>query len=352
MIRILIVEDSNVVALLLRALLEQEPDMEIVGHARNGREAVSMTHDLKPDLITMDIRMPMMDGFEATRMIMSTMPTPIVVVSSSVDNEELRTTFRAIEEGALAVIEKPRGAGHPAFEQIRCKLVNTVRAMAEVKLVRRHSRRSAKKPADISGSAASPQPRDFELVALGSSTGGPQALQTLLASLPLDFALPIVVVQHISPGFVSGMARWLGSLTLLDVRLVEDGESLQPGKVYLAPDDRHLLVTRCGRNLCARLSGDPPLHMFRPSATTFMESVARVCGDKAVGGLLSGMGADGAQGLLEMRRAGGYTFVQSPESCVVAGMPGSAISLDAVQDVVSLEHMAPHLLRLTGKPGA
>lgn len=347
MIRILIAEDSNVVALLLKAIFSQEPDMEVVGHARNGQEAVRMNQELRPNLITMDIRMPVLDGFEATREIMSTTVTPIVVVSSSVNNEELRTTFRAIEEGALAVIEKPRGIGHPDFESIRNELISTVRAMAEVKLVRRLLRRQIINPNDIPIAPNAGNSCPYELIAIGCSTGGPQALHALLSALPTSFPAPIAIVQHISPGFIGGMVTWLEGQSSLTVKLAEENEPLLPGIVYLAPDAQHLLVTRIGQQLRASLNNGDAVNLFRPSATPFLQSVAKVCGNKAIGGMLSGMGADGASGLLELRNAGGRTFAQEPDSCVAAGMPKSAIAMNAVEQIISLENLALHLQQLT-----
>jgi two-component system chemotaxis response regulator CheB len=342
MIRILITEDSAVVAMLLKTIFEQEDDLEVVGHARDGREAVAMTAALHPDLITMDIRMPVMDGFEATREIMSERPTPIVVISSSVDDEELRITFRAIEEGALAVIEKPQGFGHPDFESIRRNLVNTVRAMAEVKLVRR--RRHPPPETPRARPAAPPREKgECELVAIGASTGGPQALRHLLAALPREFAAPVVVVQHIGSGFLSGLVGWLNGFSGPRVRLAEHGTALRGGEIYFAPDGRHLKVERVNRRLIATLHGGPTIHGVRPSVEPLFESVAHACGMRAVGVLLSGMGEDGAKGLLALRRAGARTLAQSAESCVVFGMPGAAVALGAVQETLGLEAIAARL---------
>lgn len=348
MIRILITEDSQVVGILLKAIFEHEPDMQIVGLARNGREAVQMAHELKPDLITMDIRMPVMDGFEATRMIMSTNPVPIVVISSSVDDEELRTTFRAIEEGALAVIEKPRGLGHPEFDSIRRLLVETVRAMAEVKVIRRR-RQENSRDVDIFEAAIPQRSRAYEILAIGCSTGGPQALKEIISLLPVGFPVPIVITQHISRGFIAGLATWLGGNTLLNVKVVEGGELLQPGTVYFAPDDQHLTVGRSVNGLVARLTQDPPVNGFRPSATPLLKSVASACHGHAIGAILTGMGVDGADGLLEMRRAGCHTIVQDEESCIVFGMPGAAVALDAVDQIVKLESMPAYLTSLVRK---
>ena len=348
MIRILIAEDSQVVALLLKALFELEPDMQVVGHARNGREAVQMTHELKPDLVTMDIRMPVMDGFEATRQIMASDPTPIVVVSASVDNEELSITFKAIEEGALSVIEKPRGISHPDFDTIRRELIETVRAMAEVKVIRR---RFFARPADVDIGAPIVPPlqsgaRSYELLAIGCSTGGPQVLHRIFSSLAAGFPVPIVVTQHISKGFIGGLIDWLSVSTPLKVKVAQAGEKLQPGTIYFAPDDRHLKVLRSGPELVVSLGIEPEVNGFRPSACPMFKSVASACGKQAVGVLLTGMGVDGAEGLLAMRKAGGHTLVQDEESSVVYGMPGAALALDAADQVVEIDRMSSYLTNI------
>lgn len=348
MIRILICEDSPVIALLLKAIFEHEPDFNVVGHAKNGRECVQMAHELKPNLITMDIRMPVMDGFEATRVIMSSSPIPIVVVSSSVNDEELKITFRAIEEGALSVIEKPHGMNHPNFETIRRELVETVRAMADVKLIRRSSPKKLR-TADIVRIPASPNASAYELVAIGCSTGGPQVLQQVLSSLPVNFPVPIVIAQHISRGFIGGMVSWLSGHTLLRVKEAQQGETLLAGTVYFAPDDSHLQIARNSQGLTAQLKQDPPVNGFRPAATPLLQSAAQTCKKNAIGALFSGMGCDGAEGLLAIRRAGGHTLVQDPESAVVYGMPGAAVALDAVDEIVKLNRIAAYLAHLVQK---
>lgn len=346
MIRILIVEDSDVVSLLLKTIFESVPDMQVIGRARDGREAVQLTQELNPDLVTMDIRMPIMDGFQATRLIMSIHAVPIVVISSSVDDEELEITFRAIEEGALAVLEKPLGPSHSGFEAARKEMIDTVRSMAEVKVVRRYGH-ARKGGLSISGAAAMVQhSKPYKIVAIGCSTGGPQALLTILAEFPREFPIPIVVAQHISKGFVSGLVAWLQENVSLQVRLATDGQELQPNTVYFAPDNYHLLVERNQDGLIARLSDAPAVNGFCPSATPLFKSVAETCKDRGVGVLLTGMGSDGAEGLLAMWQAGSHTIVQDEASAVVYGMPGSAIALNAVDRVVQLQDMASYLLSL------
>lgn len=346
MIRILIAEDSGVVAMLLKAIFEQEPDLEVVGHAKDGREAVTLADELRPDLVTMDIRMPRMDGFEATREIMSNAPIPIVVISSSVDDEELRITFRAIEEGALAVIEKPRGIGHPDFDAIRRDLVQTVRAMAEVKLVRRR-RHPVQHPQHAAPAAATPPSNDCRIIGIGASTGGPQALRHLLAGLPANVPIPIVAVQHIGSGFIGGLVEWLQGYSEPTVRLAHHGEPLRAGTVYFAPEDRHLCVEQRNGEFVAVLCDSEPVHGSRPSVDPLFQSLARCCGRGAVGILLSGMGEDGADGLLQMRQAGARTYCQDRESCVVFGMPGAAMARDAVQEALGLDALC-HRMALCG----
>ncbi|UJP06373.1 MAG: chemotaxis-specific protein-glutamate methyltransferase CheB [Nitrosomonas sp.] len=348
MVKILIVEDSDVVSLLLKTIFESEPDMLVIGHAKDGREAVRLAHELSPDLITMDICMPVMDGFEATRLIMLTNPVPIVVISSGVDDEELRVTFRAIEEGALAVLEKPVGLNHPGFESMCKEMIDTIRSMVKVKVERRIG--ANRLPCQgIFEAAIQQQTKAHEIVAIGCSTGGPQALFSIFSNLPLNFPIPIVVTQHISRGFIGGLVAWLQGGTMVRVVLAENGQPLKPGTIYFAPDNVHLQIARNESGLIACFNNDPEINGFRPSATQLFKSVAEICRNRSVGVLLTGMGSDGADGLLAMRRVGAHTIVQDEESAVVYGMPGSAITLQAVDQVVQLQDMAAYLLCLVRK---
>jgi two-component system, chemotaxis family, protein-glutamate methylesterase/glutaminase len=346
MIRILLAEDSDTIALLLKALLEKEPDFEVVGRAKDGREAVRLNGELKPDLVTMDILMPVMDGFDATRLIMASQPVPIVVISSRVDDVELRTTFRAFEEGALAVIEKPPGSASPEFEAVRQKIVDTIRAMAEVRVVRR-TRTMPPRPVDLAETRIVQKSRMYQIVAIGCSTGGPQALLSILSPLPVGFPMPIIITQHISKGFVGGFASWLEGNTLLEVCVADDRQALKPGTVYIAPDDRHLLVKWRNGGLFTHLDDGPKMNGFRPSVTPMLNSVAETCKEgRAIGVILTGMGVDGAAGLLAVRKAGGHTIIQDEKSAVVYGMPGAALAIDAADQLVKLDKMAAYLLAL------
>ncbi len=349
MIRVLIADDSDTVALILRSILECEPDIEVIGHAGNGEEAVRLTRKLKPDLVTMDIRMPVMDGLEATRRIMEMQPTPIVVVSGNVNDEEAKISFRALEEGALAVLEKPTGLGMQDPPGTCWELVDTVRAMASLRVLRRVNRQIHRVARPVPPTQINAAPKSLELVAIGCSTGGPQALETILPGLPADFPVPVVIVQHISTGYMKGLIEWLQQPAQLELRLASDGEALHPGAVYFAPDERHLRVERRGSQLVSALVEGAPVNRFRPSSTPLLESIAASCPGSALGVLLTGMGVDGAEGLLCMRKAGCHTIVQDRESSVVYGMPETALGLDAVDRIVRLENMAAYLTEVAAR---
>lgn len=349
MIKILIVEDSDSTADLLTSILEREEDFEIIGRARNGKMAVEMAARLKPDIITMDILMPVMDGIESTRLIMSHNPTPIVVVSSKLDREELRITFRSIEEGALAVVEKPVGEGPEALAELEKYLVDMVRAMSKVKLLQTRMKTAARKTKNIRAVKAAfndETPGPYDVIAIGASTGGPMALRTILSTLPHSINVPVLVVQHIATGFIPAMVDWVSSITSLNVKLATHGDSLSAGTVYFAPDNQHLTITRKKGILYSELSHPLRNDKFCPSATTLLESVARVCGNRGVGILLSGMGNDGSEGLLKLKKASGRTIIQDRNTSVVSGMPDAALKLNAVEDVVELDKISTHLINL------
>ena len=350
MIRILIAEDSAVMALLLRGIFDNEPDMKVVGIAEDGAQAIQMASDLKPDLITMDIHMPQVDGFAAIRAIMTESPVPIVVVSSSASGQEVDVTFRAIEEGAVAVVGKPHTLSDYDFELTRRQVVETVRAMAEVKVVKR--RLTSSRRAKLVEPCV-PQPHgEYKVLAIGCSTGGPQTLHYILSALPAGFPLPVAVVQHITHGFIDGLVTWLQSNTPLKVKLAENGEHLRPSTIYFAPDDCHLLIAKNRNGFKVRLANGEPARGFMPSADQLFHSIAQNCSGQAIGVLLTGMGDDGARGLLEMKRSGCHTLVQDEASSVVFGMAGSALALDAVDRVVELKDIPGYLASLARSSSA
>ena len=339
MVKVLIVEDSPVVREFLEYVLGSDPDIQVIGTAQNGEEGLQFLNGNKPDVITMDINMPKMNGFEATRRIMETVPTPIVIVSGSWNTDEVATTFRAIEAGALAVVARPNGMGHPEHEKSTKDLVETVKLMAEVKVVRRWPRQRQPAPPsrkELGRDALSP----IRVVAIGTSTGGPVVLQTILSTLPKDFPVPVLIVQHISPGFTSGLVEWLAGSTGFPVSVATNGEFALAGHAYVAPDGAHLKIEKGCR---LALSLDEPEHGLRPSVSCLFRSVTQVFGANAAGILLTGMGKDGAQELRAMRDVGAVTIVQDEESAVVYGMPGEAVRLDAARYVLTPESIAPAL---------
>ena len=347
-IKVLVVEDSRVVAEFLTHVLTADPGIQVVGIAANGEEGLKTAQQTKPDVITMDIHMPKVNGFEATRRIMETCPTPIVIVSSSVSVADVATSFQAIEAGALAVVACPPGPGHPYHEVQVKELVVTVKLMSEVKVVRRwpQSRFMPAIPAVPPVETQNP-PGTIQAVAIGASTGGPLALRTLLSGLPKDFAAPVLIVQHMASGFVAGFVEWLAHSSGFPARVATAGESLLPGHAYVAPDDFHLGVSTDHRIL---LSKDVQENGMRPAVSFLFRSVAAVFGPRAVGVLLTGMGEDGAQELKRLKDAGALTIAQDQESSVIHGMPGQAIQLGAALQVLPPEAIAKTLTTVVTKP--
>lgn len=346
MIKVLVVDDSKTEATLIKTLLQASPDFEVIGTAKNGEEAVKLVALLKPDLITMDVKMPVMDGFEATRIIMAQNPTPIVVISSMLNDETMDATFLALEAGALSVLQKPIDITSPQFKLQHRYMLDTLRSMAEIKVIRRRFLVNKKKLAPIKEETGKLLTRHFEIVAIGTSIGGPQALKLILEKLPTDFPIPIVIVQHMTPGFLDGFTQWLNQNIALKVKYPEEGERLLGGTVYFAPDQHQLKIERVQGKLTAKLIKGPPINGFCPSATFLLQSIAKTSGKNAVGMLLTGMGNDGAEGLLELKRNQGHTLIQDPDSAVVFGMAGVAQSMGAVDKVVELHQIADYLINI------
>ncbi|MBI4165218.1 MAG: chemotaxis response regulator protein-glutamate methylesterase [Acidobacteria bacterium] len=351
MIKVLVVEDSPAVREFLVHVLASDAEIQVVGTAKDGAEALEAVERLRPDVVTMDIHMPKLNGFEATRRIMEENPTPIVIVSGSWDRQEVAKTFHAIEAGALAAIPRPLGIGHPKHTDSAAELIRTVKLMSEVKVVRRWARRAVARvgPPEL-GSGGVPSHRtaaDIKVVAMGASTGGPVALQTILSSLPRDFPVPILIVQHMAAGFTEGFVEWLAHSSNLSIRLAAHGEAALPGRAYVAPDGFQMKVGGRGE---ITLTNDDPENGLRPSVSCLFRSVADVYGRKAVGVLLTGMGKDGAEELKTMKDAGAITIAQDKESCVVHGMPGEAIQLGATNYVLPPERITGALVELVGGP--
>lgn len=342
-IRVLVVEDSLVERTLLVSILSTDPEIEVLGAVKSGSAALAFLSQQKPDVITMDITMPGMDGYEATRKIMETTPIPIIMVGESWNPEEIDATFRAMEAGAVAELAKPTGIGSPSYEEAAHRFVQTVKAMAEVKVVRRWSRQR-RFSNSLDSKVTEPRQRrdsgEVHLVAIGSSTGGPAVLQTVLANLRKEFLPPVVIAQHIAPGFLEGLAKWLGQTTGRNVHIASQRERLLSGHVYLAPDGFHMGVEHPGTIV---LSKEAPEHGMRPAVSYLFRSVTHAFGKTAIGILLTGMGRDGAEELKQMRDGGSLTMAQDQETSVVFGMPGEAVRLGGAVYILPPEKIAATL---------
>ena len=345
-INVLIVDDSASVRMHLRNILESDPDIRIIGAVGDGEEAVRFVENRKPDVITMDIDMPKMNGLEAIRRIMETHPLPIIVVSATFDKNDVERTFIAMDAGAIAVSNKPLGEGHRDSERAARDLVQTVKAMSEVKMVKRWSR------ARISGMTHIIEPEEplvqasgkVKLVVIGASTGGPPVIKTILSGLTNGLHVPLLVVQHIAKGFLEGMVEWLNHTTGLPVHIAMHKERLMPGHVYFAPDDYHMGVNNAGR---IELSKALPENALRPSVSYLFRSTINAFDGDSVGVLLTGMGKDGAEELRHMKEKGATTIAQDEESSVVFGMPGEAVRLGAATHILPPEKIAAVIRSLT-----
>lgn len=339
MTRVLLVDDSAVSRRLIARILDVHGGFEVVGEAVNGEDAVRLVARLRPDVITMDIRMPVMDGYEATRRIMAETPTPIVMVSAH-EPGEVERSFNALAAGAATVLRKPVGPTADGHARQAAELTTALTAMSGLRLVtRRDGTRMAAR------STAPATPGAVDLVAIGASTGGPAALAQILRDLPEDFPAPVVLVQHIADGFDQGLANWLHGISPLTVRLAVHGDVARPGEVLVAPNGRHLGVRPGGR---IELVDAEPIGAHRPAATHLFRSVARSYGPRALGVILTGIGRDGADGLSEMHDAGARILAQDEATCVVYGMPRAAVEAGIADDVVPVSEMSGAIRRASG----
>lgn len=375
-IRVVVVDNSAVMRRVITGLIEQDPAIQVVGTARNGREAIDLVIELRPDIVTMDVRMPIMDGLATTEHLMAYCPTPILVVTASLARHDIDITFRMLAAGALEIFEKPSGADPHSLERAGHALIRRIKVLARVKVVthlrgrrkpataveapgandiaRRGDKLARRRDETMDSYQAKPHPAapprqpagaatpDFSLVVIGASTGGPRIVNQLLASLPSNLPAAILVIQHIAAGFSTGMADWLAHASTLPVALAREGHPIRPGEVLVAPDQHDLLITR---DRSIHLS-ESPLLIQRPSIDISMQAAAEVFGSRAIGVLLTGMGRDGAFGMLAIKRANGHTIAQDEATSTIFGMPRAAIQLGAAIEVLPASRIAGRLAEL------
>lgn len=341
MIRILLADDSILIRTVLREALNSSGDMQVAGEAANGVEAVALTKSLKPDIIIMDVLMPLMDGLQATEAIMGQTPTPILILSSTVDEKDVKLAFTAIKKGALDVMEKPAISGTASQADFFEKLREKIRLLARIKVIH-HIYRAGRLKTVPPG-----EPSLRSILAIGASTGGPKAVTSIVKTLPQDFSGAVFIVQHISSGFAKGFAHWLDIESSIPVRLAEAGDKPLSGTALVAPTDCQMIL----ENGAVKIIDAPAVNCCRPSIDVFFESLALGQGKDTVGLLLTGMGRDGAQGLLKLKESGAYTIAQDEHSCVVFGMPKAAIALNAASEVLPLETIPEAVKKIFNKLG-
>lgn len=339
-IRVVVVDDSALMRQLLTEFISREPDIDVVGAARDPYEAREMIKALNPHVVTLDVEMPRMDGLSFLEKIMTLRPTPVVMVSS-LTKEGSEAAVKALELGAVDCVGKPDRADGGGVERMAAELTAKIRIAAAARL-------APARPTPTIGTAKKIKPRGVaksrRFIAIGASTGGVERIRDILSSMPPDCP-PIVVTQHMGPHYVPSFAARLDSLAEPAVQLAYEGARLQQGVVYIAPGDRHLAVGKDPRGYYCRILDAPPVSGHRPSVDVLFQSVAETAGPGAVGVILSGMGRDGAAGMLAMRQAGAFTIGEQESSCVVYGMPRAARECGAVAVEMALSHIAAEMLR-------
>lgn len=346
---VLLVEDSPVALEIIKKLLASSPEVEVVGTARNGKEALDLIPKLQPAVICTDLHMKEMDGLEFTKQVMANNPRPILVISNAVQKEDTQNTFQLLEAGAVDVFPKPKTGLVSDYERAKRELISKIKVLSGVKVFTRRLQQpvvskgvyAANNEFQSTTTGKIINITSIRVVTIGASTGGPQALNKVLAPLPSNFPIPIICTQHISEGFLQGLVDWLAGECQLKAKIAQVGESPLPGTIYFAPERSHLELDAQGRFI---YSFAPPVDGHCPSVTVTFKSVANFYGRATAGILLTGMGRDGAAGIQTIAKAGGITIAQDEKSSVVFGMPKEAIALGAVKHILPIQEIAPLLL--------
>lgn len=338
-LRALIVDDSKLVQEVLSSVLNSDDDIDVIGVADNGRDALEKIELLKPDFVTMDISMPVMGGLETIGYIMERFPLPVIVIT---DIDDANTAFHALSQGALEVISKSDIQPEKAEQLIR-----KVKVLARVKVIRHIRRSITVKREKPKINTVSLQHSFEKVVAIASSTGGPKALADILSTLPADFPYPILIAQHIEEAFVASLVEWMNHISALKVKMGKAGDNIVPGLVYISPAKTNLVVNSAGTLLFAE---NDPEDVYHPSCNKLLSSVGTEFGNKSIGVVLTGMGNDGTEGLKIIKSNGGATVAQDQASSVVFGMPRMAIESGCVDTVLALSDISAHLVRLAACP--
>ncbi|PTY79777.1 chemotaxis response regulator protein-glutamate methylesterase [Heyndrickxia sporothermodurans] len=352
-IKVLVVDDSAFMRKLIVNFLEEDPYLEVVGIARNGKDAIEKTKQLNPDVITMDIEMPIMNGLEALAILMDEFPKPVIMLSSTTKSGA-ENTIIAMQNGAIDFIAKPSGTISLDLEKIKIQLINKVKNAGQVNMT--NVKRALITNRDNVPEKIKPILKDNwknaqrkKIICIGSSTGGPKALQEVLTVLPKSIKAPILIVQHMPPGFTKSLASRLDALSEITVKEAEDGEYIKDGVAYIAPGNHHLVLKQVGNELAISLNHSPPIKGHRPSVDMMFESLSHFSEYDKIAVILTGMGADGSKGLIELKTKGNVKAIaESENSCIVFGMPKSAIATNLVDEITDLNHVAKTIMKYMG----
>lgn len=339
MINVLVVEDSPIAQELILKILSEQPDINVLGVADTGEKAISMNESFRPDVITMDVNLPGISGLDATKEIMESFPTPIIIVSSGFEPHNIDHSISALKTGAVSIAKKPEGFGTNEFVETSQKLVQMIRLMSEIKVVKRQAT-SGTKIGETQTDVKMKNQNQVEVIGIGASTGGPAVIEEILSNLPRYFDLPIIIVQHIAKGFTEGFVEWLNKKSTLEVTLADNGTIIENGHCYIAPDDYHLKFSSPG---VITLSTEEKVNGSKPSVSVFFKSLTETYGSRSVAILLSGMGKDGADQLKVLREKGAITIAQDSSSSLIYGMPGEAVKLNAAKYIMSKENIISFL---------
>lgn len=346
-ISVLVVDDSAFMRRVITDIIESEPQLKVVDTAKNGKEAIEKIRTIGPDVVTMDVEMPVMDGITALKEIMKEKPVPVLMLSS-LTQEGADATVKALELGAVDFITKPTSIFKMNTEDMKTHLVDKIRIAAKAKLQSPAISTSVRQKSTLVQTMSQGGFGLKKIVAIGTSTGGPRALQEVLPYLPQNLPASILVVQHMPPGFTKSLADRLNNISQIHVKEAEEDDVLLPGHAYIAPGDYHLKVVKIGSNYRIRLTKEDPVSGHRPSVDMMMDSLAQLQVSNVMGVIMTGMGSDGARGMKNLKNQNAYNIAQNEETCVVYGMPKSAVNLGCIDEIIPLQEIADKITKVVG----